>query len=167
MKAFINATREAICCNNWYAALALALTMPDICGRLEDPASSSTHRSKRWFNTYLLDRYQMNYAGEDAPRTFLNAEDFYALRCAYLHQGEFDVLDQRVRTTLTNFRFSAPLPGMLIHCNLINHTLQLQVDIFCEQICAGVEQWQQDVSGNAVVQIRMARLGEIVTTPWP
>jgi hypothetical protein len=34
---FVNAVRSAVASGNWYAALMLALTMPDICGRLESP----------------------------------------------------------------------------------------------------------------------------------
>ena len=34
---FIDAVRDALAQKNWYAALALALTLPDICGDLQKP----------------------------------------------------------------------------------------------------------------------------------
>jgi hypothetical protein len=37
MKRFSDAVRASVEQRNWYGALALALTMPDVCGRLESP----------------------------------------------------------------------------------------------------------------------------------
>jgi len=161
MQRFIDATRAAVGTANWYAALSLALTMPDICGRLEAPASGSQARYTSWYDQYLLARYQGRVGPDRVLHTFLSANDCYALRCAYLHQGEFGIEDQRAQQALASFHFTPPRPGMLIHNNQINNTLQLQVDVFCNDVSAGVEAWLQAVAGDAAIQARMAKLATI------
>jgi hypothetical protein len=76
-------------------------------------------------------------------------DDCYALRCSFLHQGLSDITEQRARRVLSDFRFVHPDPnGRLVpHCNrfrdAVHDVLQLQVDLFCRDICAGVEQWER------------------------
>jgi hypothetical protein len=161
MQSFVEATRAAVAAKNWYAALALALTMPDICGRLEAPGAGSQARYVAWYDRHLLRRYQRPVGSNHTLHTFLCAADCYALRCAYLHQGEFGIEDQRAQQALTNFHFTLPRPGMLIHNNQINNALQLQVDVFCEDVCVGVEEWRRGVFGNADIQARLAKLATI------
>jgi hypothetical protein len=77
----------------------------------------------------------------ERKHVFLHAEDAYALRCAFLHEGRSDIEEQRARKALSNFRFVAAPAGTIIHCNLSNDVLQLQVDIFCEDICRAASEW--------------------------
>jgi hypothetical protein len=94
----------------------------------------------------MLHSYQQLRGGTGPLFTFLSGGDCYALRCAYLHQGEFGVLDQRARKALDEFRFTVPGDG-LVHNNRTDGALQLQVDIFCEQLCVAVEAWLASVAG--------------------
>lgn len=120
---FVSAVRDALARENWYAALALALTLPDICADLEKPKRGVGARYTQWWNTYLSRKYNGALSGDDC----------YKLRCTFLHQG------------LGNIRFIFPDPSGRLrpHCNRINGVLQLQVDLFCEHICEGVERWEQ------------------------
>jgi len=164
MKNFIDATRTAINSKNWYAALALALTVPDICGRLEDPSTkSSEKRYIKWYNKYMLNKYEHEMGPANILHTFLGGSDLYALRCAYLHQGEFGINEQGAKKVLEHFHFTAPRPGFLIHNNYYekNGVLQLQVDCFCLDVCEAVEQWLQDVKGDKDIQNRIASLATI------
>lgn len=139
LAAFIDAVCDALTHKNWYAALALALTLPDICGDLEKPKRGVGERYVQWWNSFVLFRY----------KGLLSSEDCYALRCSFLHQGLSDITKQTKRKVRTNFRFVHPDPRVPIppHLNLIrapgHEVLQLQVDVFCEDICAGVEQWER------------------------
>jgi hypothetical protein len=153
---FTDAVRNSLENKNWYAALTLALTLPDICGRLEFPDKSSSKRFIHWFNDYLLDEYTLkNMWG---THVFLNGEDAYALRCAYLHQGEVNIEDQRVRKVLSEFTFVIPPENGVIHRNQINNLLQLQVDIFCLDICNAIEKWVNNVSSEPEIQKRAEKL---------
>lgn len=156
MLNFTNAVRDSIKDRNWYSSLTLALTLPDICGRLEFPERSSSKRYVHWFEEYLMDKYTSKNPW--VRHVFLNGEDAYALRCAYLHQGESNIEEQRMRKVLSDYLFVEPPSSGMIHCNQINHTLQLQVDVFCTDICDGVDEWVKCVGGNKVIQQRAEKL---------
>ncbi len=138
MQQFVDAVRQAIATSNWVSALTTALALPDICGWLETPDVKSQKRYEIWFDTYMLGRYTAH-----AEHVFLSGADCYALRCALLHEGSDSTERQRARQALTQFRFVVPRPGDTVHCNQVGSLLQLQVDLFCEDICEGVEEWSK------------------------
>lgn len=176
MRHLIDATRQAVGQENWYAALSLALTMPDICGLIAFPAlkGKSKQRVVDWFDKYLAEQYR---AGFMRSIQSMAGGDFYALRCAYLHQGEFQVGEQSARDILNRFHLTAPGPGSM-HNNLsgemdaqgkiTNAVLQLSVDKFCEEICVAVEAWLADVDGDARIQDEIDGLGKLarINQPW-
>jgi hypothetical protein len=50
----------------------------------------------------------------------------------------------------------------MVHMNQSGNVLQLQVDIFCREMCAAVENWINDiVKGNAALEGRLKSLLEI------
>lgn len=55
---------------------------------------------------------------------------------------------QRARKVLDRFQFVAPPPSGMIHCNRSGSKLQLQVDIFCRDICDGIKDWISSISEN-------------------
>jgi hypothetical protein len=65
LKPFVNAVRDALAQKNWYAALALALTLPDICANLEQPEERRVGvRYTQWWNTYVGKRNRTNLTGK-------------------------------------------------------------------------------------------------------
>ncbi|MFJ4026010.1 hypothetical protein ACIPWF_00860 [Paenarthrobacter sp. NPDC089989] len=157
MKHLVDSVRSSLALENWYAALSLALTLPDICGRLESPELRSQRRYVQWCKTYLEPKYTA--PGSSGARLFLSGKDCYALRCAVLHEGQDDIVDQRAKEALGSFAFTTPFPGVFMHCNQVDNKLQLQVDRFCLDICAGVDAWMKEVSGRrSDVQDRMGKL---------
>jgi hypothetical protein len=101
--------------------------------------------------------------GARKPHVFLHGEDTYALRCAVLHEGVDDIDNQRAREALGSFLFVEPPAGRSsIHCNQSNGVLQLQVDIFCGDICDGVDKWIRVVPpAREDVQLAIQRLMKI------
>jgi hypothetical protein len=168
VRHLVDATRNAVEQKNWYAALALALTLPDICGRISYPnlGRASERRVVRWFNKYLAAYYR----GGPVTTQFMAGDDFYALRCAYLHQGAFSLDAQSAKKLLARFHLTVPGPGVT-HCNrtanadaegnLTNISLQLSVDEFCEEVCSAVEQWLRDVENDPRIQSEISRLGHL------
>jgi hypothetical protein len=155
----IGGVRHAVASQSWHAALGLALALPDICGRLQAPSTRSTEaRYAAWFKTFIEPSYFHRVAGV----TMLTASDCYALRCAYLHEGDIDITGQSARHSLDRFAFVAPRAGSIRHRNRMNNMMQLQVDLFCEEICAGVEAWLATVASDAAIQGRIALLPTIV-----
>lgn len=68
----------------YFSALAIALMLPDICGKAKYPIEKSTKkRYIDWYDEYV-GQYE-KFSGNDAP--YLSGEVVYKLRCAFLHQG--------------------------------------------------------------------------------
>ncbi len=155
MERFTKAIEKSIEHENFYSALILALTLPDICGRLSHPhlAKKSQKRYEEWFDKYLLQYYKRSLRSEEI--IFMSGGDCYALRCALLHEGRDDIASQRARRkVISKFAFSTT--GA--HCCKIDGLLILNVQVFCFQICQGVKTWNEDYKGDAHVQSGMAEL---------
>ena len=155
MEEFIEAIKRALNDKNWYGALFISLTLPDICGKIEHPSLGSEKRYKDWFGTYMGAKYITQ------STTFLSSSDCYALRCALLHEGSDDITKQHSQKILEKFIFMTAGP----HCtymqdNYVNGqrvktSLQLRVDKFCKDICGSAELWLKDISGNTMVMNRV------------
>ena len=159
MDNLIKALESSVASKNWYGSLFVALSVPDICGYLESPTERSQARYERWFEKYMLPKYSARIGPERTPHTFLSPSDCYALRCALLHEGREEITEQRAREALDRFHFIEPPPSGQIHCNQINNVLQLQVDIFCNDILDGLRKWFQDVQNAPDV---LKRIGSVL-----
>ena len=162
MLRFVNAVELAVQERNWFAALVCALALPDICGWLEKPTQPTGARFMDWCQRFLVPRYTHPVGVESKPHVFLSADDCYALRCAVLHEGSDNTTRQRARRALERFIFVEPPTTGMIHCNQVNKALQLQVDVFCSDICDGVRDWERSVLiGSPEVQGRLTELATI------
>src|SRR5437868_5631970 len=167
MQYLIDSVESALRTENWYAALTLALTLPDIAGKIDYPTFGSNKRYAAWFEKYCGDRYKVEVGQETVEHFFfLNGNDCYALRCSFLHEGKSEILHQRARNVLEDFEFIVPPRGGLIHNNRKEDTLQLQVDIFCRDILDGIRQWLADINNDTQKQselntfLRIFRINE-------
>jgi len=167
MERFTYAIKKSIDSENWYSALTLALTIPDICGRLSNPelAKKSQKRYEKWLNEYVLHHYESPFHGEGF--TFMSGGDCYALRCALLHEGRDDVTGQKARReVLSKITFSTT--GS--HRCMINGVLVLNLQAFCNEICQGVQAWNEDFKDDSSVQEAVKELLVIQTqgfSPMP
>ncbi|MFI3227991.1 MAG: hypothetical protein R3Y09_11390 [Clostridia bacterium] len=74
----------------YLSALALSLTLPDICGKVEFPTIKSTkQRYIKWYDKHITNN---NYPDEHDEALKFNGEKCYELRCSYLHAGEVEQL---------------------------------------------------------------------------
>ncbi len=160
MDQFINAVEAGLQTRNWYAALVVALALPDISGWVEDPTLGPRERFCNWFDRYVGKRYESSGSKLLPPHNFLSGDDCYALRCALLHEGRDDIAHQKARASLERIQFVAPRRGSIIHCNQVNQKLQLQVDIFCRDICLGVRDWLASIPESD--KTRRDRLPELL-----
>ena len=78
------------------AALALALTLPDICGQVEYPNETQVgERYRNWIDNYVDDSaFDVNFY----PRVFggMTSARIYKLRCSFLHSGNDDLQNESV-----------------------------------------------------------------------
>jgi hypothetical protein len=135
MKRFTDAIRKSVQDENWFAALFLALCLPDICGSLETPEENVGARYKRWFSSNLAIKYEPMFS----------ASDCYYFRCSCLHQG----LETHANLTHERIHFIPPPPrNNIVHLNKLNNVLQMQIDIFCGDIADAVDDWYESVAKN-------------------
>jgi hypothetical protein len=158
MERFTKAIHQAIANRNWYSALYLSVTLPDICARLESE-NGKTNQKKyvHWYDTYLASKYQFKHPDELEPRVFLSGNDCYALRCSMLHEGTSELTTQRAQEIVDRFHFTAEV-GM--HCNMFNSVLQIDVAVFCNDMCNSVDEWMENFRKNQAD--KLSRLEELV-----
>ncbi|UPO98443.1 hypothetical protein [Cetobacterium somerae] len=145
MKRFKDSILNSLKEKNWYAALTVSLLIPDICGNLEFPHEQVGKRYKQWVEKYLQDKYT-SYVGADRKKIiFLSAQDCYNLRCSLVHAGSDKVSDKAVKDSLSKFHFVIPDERLIIHNNLINDALQLDIGIFCRDMCNSLDEWLNDI----------------------
>jgi len=151
MKQFVEAVRYAVKGENWFGALFMALALPDICGAIETPEASNKERYTRWFRQYLRKKYHDD---------FFTADDCYYFRCACLHQGV--ALDRKARTSYEGaIHFITPRRGVTVHLNKHGNALQMQIDVFCNDICEAVEEWLATVLEDETMNGRIEELLKI------
>lgn len=148
MDKILNSINNSLYQKNWYAALFMSLTLPDICSSLEF-GKGDGNRYSQWFENNLK-----QYAG------FLSGDDCYALRCALLHQGKDDISDQIKRDVLEHYVFlTSGAHRNLFKGNDFNGVkksfLQLNVGTFCKDMVSSVENWLTEVNGNSDIQYRL------------
>lgn len=112
----------------FYAALVVSLTIPEVCASLEAQGGrGNNERYKKWYTEYL----SLSYPN-------LTADDCYSLRCSVLHQGKLGrpgMQYSRVLFTIPNSR------NIVLHNNIINDALNLDVVHFCNDVIAAARNW--------------------------
>ena len=160
MDDLLNSIEASLKEKNWYAALLVTLAVPDIAGWIDDPTEGSRHRYSAWFETYVGKFYESSVGGESPKHKFLSGDDCYALRCSLLHEGRDEIINQKARSALDRFQFIAPIGELCVHCNQVNKKLQLQVDIFCTDICQGAREWLSSIPKSD--QVKQSRMSELI-----
>ena len=88
------------------AAFYMALTLPDVCGKIDFPEDKPSERYIKWFDLHIGDYEQSPLAKEDeewAKLPYMNGNNLYKIRCGLLHAGTNDFGDQ---LNLNDFLFS-------------------------------------------------------------
>ena len=81
----------------YLAALNLALTLPDICGKAEYPDLRTSQRYKKWYdeNVGITEKPPKHDGDPEMP--YLSGDVVYSLRCSLLHEGNPDLQKQNVQ----------------------------------------------------------------------
>lgn len=158
MHNLIAAIQTSCAQQNWYAALYMALTMPDICSKLQDPISKkSGKRYQAWFDKYLKPAYKSDFHGPDFH--FLTAGDCWALRCSLLHEGTDEISTQESREVLKKFKFTT----QGVHRGMMGDILILNVSVFCDEMIAAIESWIADTKSDPKIQERIREMAKVET----
>lgn len=88
MLQLIDDVNKALDAGCYFSALTLALTFPDICGKVEYPKKRTGDRYKDWYdeNVGMYEQCPCKQFNE-TPMPYLIGEVVYSLRNSLLHQG--------------------------------------------------------------------------------
>lgn len=165
LRHFIDAARRAAEDDNWFAAIALALTLPDICGAVDDPGKGrSAARFIAWWDERMAWRFVVRPDADEQPQwepfTYLPGADAFALRCAYLHSGTDNTAGPK--TNHERIRFLGPPNASGFGYSETDQILYLGLEPFVEWVCLAVEDWLADRASDPVAQERLTGLVSVV-----
>ncbi len=148
MEKILKSIEVSLSNKNYYVALFTSLSLPDICGKIEYPTyKKSSARYIKWYEKYLQNTYTEKIGSEKKETVFLCGSDIYALRCAYLHEGNDIIISQSARKVLKQIKFVHPDSNRFKpHCTRINNILMLDVDVFCKDIVEAIKKWLRDIA---------------------
>lgn len=139
------------------AALALSLTIPDICGNIEYPKISlSATKYKKWYREWI-GKYEISSESFDEGIPYESADVIYSLRCNMLHSGNIDI---EKKCGIDNFELLT-VPKNSCSCNtscreiewysddkgrkiICSRSLTINVRILCEKLCAAATKFYYD-----------------------
>lgn len=105
--------------NSPLAALALALTLPDICSQAEHGKKYGTRKDYvDWCNKWMPVK----------EKWCINGNEYYALRCAILHNGNDDVYEQNILKDETD---------LLFQLSVSNDTQKPSINLFIKDADSG------------------------------
>lgn len=157
MKEILDSIEKSLKEKNWYGALFVTLTLPDICAALESPDNMTNQKLyTEWFDKNMSEYMSMS------------GIECYAMRCALLHQGKDNINDQPIssKTVLEDFLWISNGRHMIRfeNCNVDGkeiNLLQLSVDTFCHDFCSSVKKWETLMSTNKAVADKMMKMIQI------
>lgn len=170
MKAIVYSIIKALESENYFGALFMALTIPDICASIDNPNEKGLGvRYKKWFQDNLKGKYypdsmlelfennkpELAQQLQDYEREKLKAQPVgniaftdtmcWKLRCSVLHAGSTDAGS-----------YSFHLTNGDSHQNVINGVLQISVVRFCQDICSAFDLWCEKNKSDEDIQRRLA-----------
>lgn len=97
--------RKALENELYFVALSSALTLPDICGKAAYPDERSSR--KRYISWYdeVIGKYEKN-PDDKENMPYLSGEVIYSLRCSLLHEGNPNMNNDSLKTSLPIDHFS-------------------------------------------------------------
>lgn len=168
MKDFIKSIYKSVESGNYHAALFTALSLPDICGKLETPeVRRNGVRSKRWFEENLRSKYFPDTCYEHCIATnpdaaqAMHAEqlehlksmpftckfsptDFWAFRNAFLHSADDNADGLKIHITHGDS-----------HQCMLNGALQLSAKRLCLDIANAASEWLIRVEHDEAIRERI------------
>lgn len=167
MEKILNSIKQCLDSGNSLAALFLTVTLPDICGSIEESEAGNGDRYKNWCNTYLKEKYEFEWS--DYPTiankmhipdivkengkhfiTILPSHCLFYLRCSLLHEGsqQIEIINGKPKGNFMHqFEFTNNIEE---HCHVKYYnatgkiSLVLHTRTFCMDICKTVENWLKD-----------------------
>ena len=120
----------------YIAALTTALTLPDICGKVEYPNDGNSSRYKKWYSEWI-GKYEKCPDDED-NMPYATAKLIYNLRCSLLHEGNADVdLDKNDLMSFKLLITGSYMSGgiAIVHKDGSGKPIGREIEIGIENLC--------------------------------
>ena len=141
-------------------ALALALTLPDICGKVEFSNIGNKKRYKDWFSSYALPYFTVEVtklpSKEIVEYTLLSAEECWALRCAFLHAGNYDV--ECVSLTNVHIHAHKREGENYIHMTRDAQSADWDVIELCKKLCLAAREYYLSIEDKTRFDLNEVRI---------
>jgi len=154
LEAIFTEIQKAIDAQLYYLAVAVSLSVPDICVSLEcDPTAIWTNKAKfiAWVANYIEPQYD-----------YFTGADFYQLRGGVLHNGKYGHPNGRYDRLM----FSLPNPRGIVlrevRSSVDSETkevvLSLDIGMFCNSVISAARTWLVDQKDNLNVAANMPNI---------
>lgn len=173
MKEYIDSVFESLNNENYHAALFSALSLPDICGKMETPDESNGIRARRWFRENLKSKYFPEFCYEHLMATNsemakhmqrdqlevlksqkfptpFDEKAFWKLRNAFLHEASDNAGKLKIHITHGKS-----------HLCMINGALQLSSVKLCKDIADAASVWLDKARENPDIWERINQRAKI------
>lgn len=145
MRDYLAQVRQVSQTNLYFLTLAATLTIPDMCSGLEAPNGNTKGALyKAWFDKHVAHKYTV---GPTQQPSF-SGEDCWGLRCAMLHQGYL----QPHQGVYKRIIFIEPHQSVIMHNNVMNDALNLDVTQFARDMIDSAESWLVNAEQTPVYQ---------------
>ncbi len=155
---------------SYLSALALSLTLPDICGKIEYPHFKDNRGNRKvgkqyvawfdnWVNQYYADNTGWTKDYTKAKNPIFTGKMCYSLRCSFLHDGNSDIKDWSHKEDADfyySYEFRLAVGGAdsngLSWVNQASNNLKIMkiksvtvnIDKLCESICLAAENYYRE-----------------------
>lgn len=153
--------RQALESGLYNCALTMALTLPDICGKVEFSTERDSARYKKWFEKYAKEYFTNStiVLPEEYVTTYqwLNADECYALRCAVLHAGNYKT---QAKSKLSKVTLHAHKRGNENYSHMIRDSRFADLDVIslCKTLCNSVETYYNSIEDKSKFDIDEVRI---------
>lgn len=127
------------------AALTMALTLPDTCGKVYRPTGKNREHYVCWYNDYVIAPKKNMLGFDNADRFYASGEVVYKLRCAMLHESNPVVCGTAEEITKFSLIWRSVLSASrtsIESCaqvdeegKIISKTLSIDIVSLCQDIC--------------------------------
>lgn len=156
---------------NYLSALALALILPDICGKIAYPEIKQVNkRYTQWYNEYI---YKFEILNNIENLNWLDGTMIYKLRCNFFHDGSSDISEymQDRYNQKDSKEFIFELTDTITSYKKIweddedvcNIRIQIGVIDLCRKICWTAENFynknsEQDIFNNIIISGNLLKI---------
>lgn len=145
METILSEIELALEARLYYLAIAMTLTVPDICAALEaSNGQTNGLKFKAWYNANLAHKY---------PK--MTDADCWSLRCGVVHQGRCghpNMQYGRIIFTVPNAQ------NNVFHNNILNDALNLDTVIFCRDVLTSARSWFEQRANDPEVRANLPNL---------